>query len=57
MQGEMVRTTRPHSCTGDVHGVVEDFHDWWIMERMDESGILYPFMETELEHEQPDTKS
>ncbi len=55
MRGETVKTTRsPKYGDGDIHGVVEDFHDWWIMVRMDESGILYPFMESELEHDKED---
>ncbi len=59
MRGETVKTTQSPSCeaSNNIHGVVEDFHDWWVMVRMNESGILYPFMESELEHEQSDTKS
>lgn len=36
----------PHDKTGTVVA----FRDWWIMVRMDKSGIRSPFMAGELEH-------
>ncbi len=34
----------------DTQGIVEGHRDWWVMVRMSKSGIVYPFMEGELEH-------
>ena len=36
----------------DKTGTVVAYRDWWIMVRMDKSGIRAPFMTGELEHEQ-----
>jgi hypothetical protein len=30
--------------------VVQRFEDWWVMVKMVKSGIVFPFMEGELEH-------
>ena len=50
--GERVRALRPATPDySDTVGIVESFHDWWIMVRMDQSGVLFPFMASELTHE------
>lgn len=50
--GEKVKTTRPPGYTesSDIYGIVDRFDDWWVMVRMSKSGVVYPFMEGELEH-------
>jgi hypothetical protein len=50
--GETVKTTHPPGFTEstDTVGTVEGYNDWWVMVRMSKSGILYPFMDGELEH-------
>jgi hypothetical protein len=51
-KGEKVVTSYPASFLvehGTVGEVVE-FHDWWIMVKLEKSGIVYPFMEGELKH-------
>ena len=52
IKGEKVKTTRPPGFTDatDIYGVVDRFEDWWVMVRMAKSGVVYPFMEGELDH-------
>ena len=52
MIGERVKTTHPPGYTDatDIYGVVDRFEDWWAMVLMSKSGVVYPFMEGELEH-------
>jgi hypothetical protein len=52
IKGEKVKTTRPPGFIDatDTQGIVEGHSDWWVMVRMSKSGIVYPFMEGELEH-------
>ncbi len=53
MIGEKVKTTHPPGYTDatDIYGIVDRFADWWVMVRMSKSGVVYPFMEGELEHD------
>ena len=52
MIGERVKTTHPpeYMDATDIYGVVDRFEDWWVMVLMSKSGVVYPFMEGELEH-------
>ena len=52
IKGEKVKTTHPPGYTDatDIYGVVDRFEDWWVMVLMSKSGVVYPFMEGELEH-------
>lgn len=50
--GEKVKTDHPPAYIDatDNIGVVEGYHDWWVLVRMDKSGVLFPYMEGELKH-------
>lgn len=46
--GDVVEATRaPMPGTGRV-GRVVSFNDWWVMVRMNNSNVVYPYMESEL---------
>ena len=48
--GDRVRTSGWRPIKYDIYGRVEAFHDWWVIVRMEGSGVTRPFMEGELSH-------
>lgn len=50
--GDRVTTTHgPPTDPADRRGAVERHYDWWVMVKLDKTGIVMPFMAGELEHE------
>jgi hypothetical protein len=48
--GDRVKTFGPWPAEKGTHGTVESFNDWWVIVRMEGSGVTRPFMEGELSH-------
>jgi hypothetical protein len=48
--GDHVKTIGVLSTTHDTCGTVVNFNDWWVIVKMDVTGVSRPFMESELQH-------